>query len=85
MALPLEVERGWLMAEDESEEFSWSKSDSVVIKTMAGIAVYANLDGDIVIRQDQVDDGLWDRDPFVVIPKDRVTDVIAALQKRIED
>ena len=73
------------MAEDESDEFSWSKNDSVVIKTTAGIAVYTNPHGDVVIRQDRVDDVFWDRDPFVVIPKDRVTDVIAALQEEIED
>ncbi len=73
------------MAEDESGEFSWSKSESVVVKTTAGIAVYTTPHGDVVIRQDQVDDGFWDRDPFIVIPRDRVTDVIAALQREIED
>jgi hypothetical protein len=73
------------MAEDESEQFSWSNDAAVVIKTTAGIAVYTNPHGDIVIRQDRVDGQQWDTDPFVVIPRDRVTAVIAALQKEIED
>ena len=73
------------MTDDEREKFSWSDSESVVMKTTARIAVYTNPQGDVVIRQEQMDDGFWDRDPFVVIPRERVSDVIAAMQKEIED
>lgn len=71
------------MAEEESEKFDWS-SDAVVIKTTAGIAVYTNPHGDIVIRQERLGD-FQNEDSFVVLPKDRVAAVIAALQKEIED
>jgi hypothetical protein len=94
----IEQERGRLEAEaqhneeiaaDEGEhaadnEFSWN-SDSVVMKTTAGIAVYTNPHGDVVVRQEKVEDGFWDQDPFIVIPRDRVRDVIAALEKEIND
>jgi hypothetical protein len=68
---------------DEEEVFDWRSEDAVVVKSIAAIAVYTNPHGEVVIRQEK-DGFLFDQDPFVVIPRDRVSEVIAALQKECE-
>ena len=68
---------------DSTEDFNWSNSDSVVVKTLAGIAVYTNTQGDIVIRQETITD-FQNEDSFIIIPRDRLPDVIAAIQKELE-
>ena len=69
---------------EDEKDFDWGSSEGIVMKTAAGIAVYTNPHGDVVIRQDRMDDSFWERDPFIVIPCHRVSDVIAALQKESE-
>ena len=66
-------------------KFDWN-SEEVVIKAVEAIAVYTNPHGDIVIRQQDTSDGLRpDGDPFIVIPRDRVAAVLAAVQKELEE
>ncbi len=68
---------------DMKDEFSWSDNEAVVMRGYGGIAVYTNPHGDVVIRQEG--DGMgFDRDPFIVIPRDRVSAVIAAIKKESE-
>lgn len=69
----------------DHDDFDWHNSESVVTKTVAGIAVYTNPNGDVIIRQDRLDGDFWDRDPFIVIPHDRVDSVIAALKNEVEN
>jgi hypothetical protein len=67
---------------NKSEDFSWYDSnDLIIIEQVDAIAVYSNPKGDIVIRQQDPIDG---EDPFVVIPRTRVNEVIAALKKEAE-
>ena len=68
----------------QDTEFSWSDNEAVAVQSVKGIAVYTNPNGEIVIRQEN-DGALWDHDPFIVIPRERVADVINALQKEVED
>jgi hypothetical protein len=67
---------------EEEREFSWSDTEPVV-EAVEAIAVYTNPKGHVVIRQQNT--GLIDEDSFVVIPRDRVPVVIAAMNKEIED
>jgi hypothetical protein len=60
-------------------DFSWS-DDLIVVQSVDAIAVYTNTVNDVVIRQRDCN---YD-DPFVVIPRARVGDVIAALKALIE-
>jgi hypothetical protein len=46
--------------------------------------VYTNTHGEVVIRQQNISENL-DQDPLIVIPRERVRDVIAALKKESED
>lgn len=57
--------------------FDWLKNDSVVISRVDAIAAYLNQDGDVVIRQQ---DPLGDDDAVIVLPKNRVADLVLALQ-----
>ena len=67
------------------DEFVWTPDESaVVFKTVQAVAVYTNLDGDIVIRQQA---GLWDwddDDAVIVIPRDRVLALASALKTELE-
>ena len=71
---------------DDSEQFDWSKSDAVVIRPVEAVAVYTNTVGNVVIRQQGADlsQPYGGEDTFIVIPRDRVSDVIKALQEEIE-
>ena len=62
-----------------SEGFAWGNtSDEVVFKSVQGVAVYSNPDGDIVIRQQA--SPLDDEDQVVIIPSDRVETLIFAIK-----
>lgn len=62
-----------------ADEFNWKEDkDSVVFPSTQGVAVYANGQGEIVIRQQA--GPLDDDDSFVVIPRDQVAAVILAIQ-----
>jgi len=58
--------------------------ESVVVNPVSAIAVYTNTHGEVVIRQQNISENL-DQDPLIVIPRERVRDVIAALKKESED
>ena len=66
----------------EGDEFTWS-DETVVMRGHGSIAVYTNPHGDIVIRQEG-DDVIFDRDPYVVVPRDRVDKLIEAIRKESE-
>ncbi len=62
----------------EDNEFNWSDRDSVVVRSVDAIAVYTNPHGELVIRQQS---RLGEEDQFIVIPLERVQDLIAALSE----
>lgn len=66
-----------------STDFSWSDTGVVVVEAVEAIAVYTNPQGHVVIRQ-QNSVHMGEEDSFVLIPRDRVREVIAALNKEIE-
>jgi hypothetical protein len=56
-------------------EYDWENStDDLVFPAMAAVAVYLNVDGDLVIRQQR--DQYEDEDSVVIIPRDRVPALI---------
>jgi hypothetical protein len=63
---------------NESTEFSWEKNKAdIAIDRVDAIAVYLNEAGNIVIRQEDP----MDEDSFIVVPRSRVDDLIAALKR----
>ncbi len=67
---------------DSESTFEWMESPSVVIKPVDAIAVYSNAPGDIVIRQKSSKGIFREEDSVVVVvPRDRLDTVIAALQQ----
>lgn len=62
-------------------DFSWFSDDAVAVRGQGAIAVYQNPHGEIVIRQQQ-----WpDDDPFILIGRDHIPALIAALLKAAKD
>jgi len=60
-------------------DFKWNEDiDNVVFKSVQGVAVYSNPDGDIVIRQQG--GPLDDDDHIVIVPSDRVEALIFAIK-----
>lgn len=60
-------------------DFKWNEDiDNVVFKSVQGVAVYSNPDGDIVIRQQA--GPLDDDDQVVIVPSDRVEALIFAIK-----
>lgn len=60
-------------------DFKWNEDiDNVVFKSVQGVAVYSNPDGDIVIRQQA--SPLYDEDQIVIVPSDRVEALIFAIK-----
>ena len=59
-------------------DFSWSDNESLVISSVDAVAVYTSPDGQIAIRQRDSTD---ERDAIIVLPRQRVSELIAALQK----
>jgi hypothetical protein len=64
---------------DTGTDFSWTDTDSVVVRQQAAVAVYENPDGDVVIRRQR--DWNENEDVFVVIPRDQVRTVIKAIER----
>lgn len=62
-------------------DFDWSDEKKIVLKNVDAIAVYTNQNGDAVVRQQGY---MGDDDDWVVIPIDRVKDLIAALENLLE-
>jgi hypothetical protein len=69
--------------EVESGEFSWRDANSIVVHSVSAIAVYMNPDGDVVIRQQATQYG--EDDPFIVIPRDRVPQILEAIGKTADE
>ena len=68
----------------DGNKFEWSDVDAVVVPSIRAIAVYTNPSGEIVIRQEGDGEYLFGgQDPFIVIPRDRVKDLIAALEREM--
>ena len=60
-------------------DFKWIEDiDNVVFKSVQGVAVYSNPDGDIVIRQQA--GPMDDEDQIVIVPRDRVETLIFAIK-----
>lgn len=60
-------------------DFKWNEDiDNVVFKSVQGVAVYSNPDGDIVIRQQA--GPLDDDDQIVIVHSDRVEALIFAIK-----
>ena len=60
-------------------DFKWNEDiDNVVFKSVQGVAVYSNPDGDIVIRQQA--SPLDDDDQIVIVPSDRVEALIFSIK-----
>ena len=59
-----------------SDKFDWNDKDAVVVQRVDAIAVYQNEKGDIVVRQQ---DSMGGDDHYIIIPPDRVNDVLNAL------
>ncbi|MDW9773068.1 hypothetical protein GOA89_14770 [Sinorhizobium meliloti] len=57
-------------------EFDWKiarEEGDVVVRSQSAIAVYANTNGDVVIREEQ---SIWgDEDTFIVIPREHATKI----------
>lgn len=63
-------------AETAMSEFNWLDRSAIAIDRVDAVAVHRNEYGDIVIRQH----GYPDDDSVIVIPVNRVDDLIAALK-----
>ncbi len=66
---------------DSESTFEWMESPSVVIKSVDAIAVYPNVPGDIVIRQKSSKGIFREEDSIIVVPRDRLDAVLAALER----
>jgi len=64
----------------ESEKFSWSDKDYVVIEPVDAVAIYQNPAGNIVIRQMGP---MGEDDSIIVVPRSRLKDLITALQNEL--
>lgn len=61
-------------------DFSWTdNSDSVAFKSVRGVAVYANQEGDVVIRQQAgpLDDG----DAIIIVPVGLAGEIVDAIRR----
>jgi hypothetical protein len=72
-----------LMADDDSEDFKWNDTESVVVRQQDAIAVYPNPAGDLVIRRRQA----WneDEDVWIVISAAQVRNVIGAMERVLKE
>ncbi len=62
-------------------DFDWSNStDELVFQSSASVAVYLNIDGDLVIRQQR--DEYEDEDSVVIIPRTNVAVLIRKIYER---
>lgn len=62
-----------------SESWNWDdpKTGSVVVKSVQAVAVYTNVNGDVVIRQQ---DSMGEEDSLIIVPKASITSLVAALK-----
>jgi hypothetical protein len=66
-----------------SDEFSWNDTDSLVVRQQNAIAVYANPNGDLVVRRKQ--DWNEEDDVWIVIARTQVRTVIDAMERVLKD
>lgn len=68
---------------DNTEDFSWRDTDSVVVRQQDAIAVYSNPDGDLVIRRRRS----WDEedDVWIVLAQTQIRTVIDAMEKVLKE
>jgi hypothetical protein len=66
-----------------SDEFSWNDTDSLVVRQQNAIAVYANPNGDLVVRRKQ--DWNEEDDVWIVIARTQVRTVIDAMNRVLKD
>jgi hypothetical protein len=68
---------------DDSGDFSWRDTDSVVVRQQDAIAVYSNPDGDLVIRRRQA----WDEndDVWIVVAQTQIRTVIDAMERVLKE
>jgi hypothetical protein len=66
-----------------SDKFNWDETDSMVVRPQSAIAVYANPNGDLVVRRKQE----WDEneDVWIVIARTRVRTVIDAMERVLKE
>ena len=65
-------------------DFNWNSDDckeDVVIKRVDALAVYGNVHGDLVLRQE---DPLGENDAVIVIPISQIDTLIKAIKKTVE-
>lgn len=68
------MEKNWWYSEENKE--------TIVVPSVAAIAVYSNKDGDVVLRQQ---DPMSDEDSVIIIPKMFVQQVLQAIHSEIQD
>lgn len=68
---------------DDTEDFSWRDTESVVVRQQDAIAVYSNPDGDLVIRRRRS----WDEDDdvWIVVAQTQIRTVIDAMEKVLKE
>ncbi len=66
-----------------SDEFNWNETESMAVRPQSAIAVYANPDGDLVVRRRQEWDE--DQDVWIVIARTQVRTVIDAMERVLKD
>lgn len=67
-----------------TQDWNWQDDDAkelIVIQPTEATAIYANPSLDIVIRQTNA---ITDEDSVIIIPRDRVRDVIDALERELK-
>lgn len=65
-------------------DFNWNDAEEVIVfKTVQGVAVYRNEDGDVVIRQQA--GPLEEEDTFIVVPSSHLEPLITALQTEAKE
>jgi hypothetical protein len=78
--LPLIV-NGYLEMIALTDDFDWNEEDAVVVQRQDALAVYANPDGNLVVRQQR-----WpDEDVFIVINRQQVRRVIEAMERVLKE
>ena len=68
---------------DDTEDFSWRDTESVVVRQQDAIAIYSNPDGDLVIRRRQA----WDEDSdvWIIVAQTQIRTVIDAMEKVLSE
>lgn len=77
----LAAEQPLAQAGPEDDRFDWDASESVVVASEPGLAVYQNPSGGIVIRQDSAHLSVNEEDMFVFFAPARADAICAAIQR----